>query len=67
MFLLYYLFDNETKKGRYYEIVNKLYKRVNRVGILTSKEKNLMVIEFVKEKSLESASKLKEVINVYEL
>jgi hypothetical protein len=63
--LLYYLFDEETKKGRYYEIINKLVKRMNRVGIPPSKKSYQMVLDFLHKKTLERAVNVIEVIKVY--
>jgi len=49
----------------YYEVANKLVSRMNRAGITTSKELNLMVTDFVQKMTLERASKFIEVIKVY--
>ena len=63
--LIYYLFDENTKNGRYYDVVNELVKRLIRVGIPKSKERYKMVLDFVQKMTLESPDNVLEVIKVY--
>ena len=64
--LLYYLFDENTKNGRYNDVINELVKRMMRVGIPQSKEIYKLVLNFVHKMTIERASTtIIEVIKVY--
>ena len=65
--LLYYLFDENTKNGRYNDVINELVKRMMRVGIPQSKEIYKLVLNFVHKMTIERASTIiVEVIKVYQ-
>ena len=65
--LLYYLFDENTKNGRYNDVVNELVKRMMRVGIPQSKERYKLVLNFVHKMTIERAATIIiEVIKVYQ-
>ena len=65
--LLYYLFDENTKNGRYNDVINELVKRMMRVGIPQSKERYKLVLNFVHKMTIERAATIIiEVIKVYQ-